>query len=394
MRETRANVLEASGLPVCFPLGPMDRGPLPRPHGDDAEAVRVWARSVSVMQKEAVVLSSISGVAWRLASDEGPYLDGFDAAPCPLAFMSTGMVSSIVSELLSTAAARDLRIRDLALVQNNYYTMQGSALAGTMTAGALPVELEAKIACGASDTELRALLDDALRAAPISALIRGRHRSVFSLRRNGEPTSVEHVAGIPPLDGPDPASWLEGLPVASKGAEYRDSAETALVERVTATESIEGVAGGAHTSLSETQQRRLHLRVTCRRRADGMLAIEQQLFSPIGSTFRFLCDPEGTAAPDPAAYVAAGIAFCFMTQLGRYAGILRKSLPAYDVIQDLCLPLAGSGRFDPVATHVYLTTDEDREFARRTVRMGEQTCFLHALCRTDLSIGARIAGTP
>jgi hypothetical protein len=33
---------------------------------------------------------------------------------------------------------------------------------------------------------------------------------------------------------------------------------------------------------------------------------------------------------------------------------------------------------------VYLTSTEDEAFARRCLAMGEQTCFLHALCRTPL----------
>ncbi len=44
------------------------------------------------MQKEAIVVSASSGKAWRLASDEGPYLDGYDSAPCPLSFLTTGLV--------------------------------------------------------------------------------------------------------------------------------------------------------------------------------------------------------------------------------------------------------------------------------------------------------------
>ncbi len=153
------------------------------------------------------------------------------------------------------------------------------------------------------------------------------------------------------------------------------------------------MAGGAHTSLAETQQRRLHVQVSCRQRASGVFEIEQRLFSPIGSTFRFLCDPAGVAAPDPESYVATGIAFCFMTQLGRYASILKKNLDAYNVIQDAHFPRHGTGSVDPVETHVYLSTSEDAEFARAATAMGEQTCFLHALCRTDLAVEATVAAS-
>ena len=80
-----------SGQPTFFVVDQPERLDLARPERDDRHRVRVWARSLSGMQKEAIVGSSYPthpGTLWRLASDEGPYLDGFDAAPCPLAFMT------------------------------------------------------------------------------------------------------------------------------------------------------------------------------------------------------------------------------------------------------------------------------------------------------------------
>ena len=67
---------------------PVDRGTdlLAPPTDRLGQAVRFAARSLSVMQKEGLVASSASGKVWRLVSDEGAYLDGFDEAPCPLAF--------------------------------------------------------------------------------------------------------------------------------------------------------------------------------------------------------------------------------------------------------------------------------------------------------------------
>ena len=50
------------------------------------------------MQKDALVCTSTGG-AWRLASDEGAYLNGLDEAPCPLAFMTTGMAASFMDAI-------------------------------------------------------------------------------------------------------------------------------------------------------------------------------------------------------------------------------------------------------------------------------------------------------
>jgi hypothetical protein len=45
---------------------------------------------------------------------------------------------------------------------------------------------------------------------------------------------------------------------------------------------------------------------------------------------------------------------------------------------------------DPVRTHVELATVEDDDTVRRTVDMGERTCFLHAAARTPLKTRIRI----
>ena len=102
-------------------------------------------------------------------------------------------------------------------------------------------------------------------------------------------------------------------------------------------------------------------------------------------------------APDAASYISAGIGFCFMTQLGRYAKIAKKDLSDYRVLQDTHFSLGGAtantgeaGSADPVETHVDLVSEEDDAFAQTALAMSEQTCFLHALCRTDIKTRIRL----
>lgn len=387
------NLLAASGLPTFFEVVDVKELGLSFPDNRRGQTVRTWARSLSVMQKEAIVLSVRSGKAWRLASDEGPYLNGHDAAPCPLSFMTTGMVASYMTEIRALAVQRNVRIRDIVLVQNNYYTMEGSALRGTMMGGALPVDLEVSIGCDADDNTLNKLLVDAVAASPLNGLLRGVHDSIFTLTLNSTTLDVDSDVVV------EPASELTNGFGAAKPASA-DYSET--VQRVSATDEISGVAGGAGSSLQSSQSRTLHVRGTCRVLEDGTKEIVQELFSPMGSTFRFLCDESdefGGAgrAPDAATYVAAGIAFCFMTQLGRYAKIVKRGLDSYRVVQDAHFAVGGAsggtnaaGRADAVETHVFLDTQEGEAFARELVKMGEQTCFLHALCRTDLKTKLRI----
>ncbi len=398
------NILGGDPRPVFFAVDRPDALGLDGPPPGDGERVRVWARSLSGMQKEAVVRSTAGGV-WRLASDEGPYLDGFDAAPCPLGFMTAGMVSSWMNAVLDAARTRGVTVRDLVLVQDNRYTMEGSALNGTMTGGALPVELEVRVDADAGDEAVRELVAAAVRGASVYDVLRRPHVSRFTLAVNGAEAPVGRAARLDGGRAADPAAAFPRVVSADPAG--------VPVGRVEAVKPVAGVAGGAGTSLRAEQRRQLHLRAVCRRRPDGVKEIEQQLHAPLGSTFRFLSDelPEQggrAAAPSAASYMAAGVAFCFMTQLGRYAAILGKDLHGYRIVQDTrfpgrvvpraaassaaaapsvpgAAPGAGAalvGATGAVETHVHLDTREGVDFARRCLDMGEQTCFLHALYRT------------
>jgi uncharacterized OsmC-like protein len=389
--------LKESARPLFFRVGSNSTPGLDAADDRLGDSLRTHVRSLSVMQKEALVVSRRTGASWRLASDEGAYLDGDDEAPCPLSFVTTGMVGSYMHEILALARARSIEIRNIVLIQDNYYTMQGSALKGTMTGGARDVEIEAQVESPADRDTLVSLLYDATAASPLHGLLRGRHESLFSLTHNGLPVACDRVASLAgkALAAVPDTVFEAAVPAAG---DFSD-----LVRRDGPSPKTHETTGFAGSSLAEHQDRTLHLRGICRRRDDGVKRIEQQLFNPHGSIFHFLCDEAeidggSGAAPDAASYLSAGIAFCFMTQLGRYAKIAKTSLQDYRVVQDTHFSQGGAsgatgraGRADPVETHVRLESQEDDAFARRALDMAEQTCFLHALCRTDLKTRIRLS---
>ena len=160
------NILAESTTPLFYELAnPADVGIAP-PDSRMGDSLRTWVRSLSVFQKEALVASSRTGRVWRLASDEGPYLDGHDAAPCPLAFLSVGMIASYMNEIAALAKQQGVTIRKLKLTQDNYYTMTGSMPKRTMVGGALPVELLVEIDCDLDDGALNNFLMTAIHATP------------------------------------------------------------------------------------------------------------------------------------------------------------------------------------------------------------------------------------
>lgn len=395
--KTHANVLGADVRPRFFVVDHPGRLGLTPPAPRRDVAVRTFVRSLAGMQKEALVVSTAAARAWRLVSDEGPYLAGHDEAPFPLAFLTAGMAASWMHEVVALAEQRGDELADVRLTLDNYYTMEGSALRGTMTGGALPPTLHVQCQTEAGEGALRDLCADAVDASPLNGLLRGVNTSLFTLTHNGRPLAPSRVGALDRPGEPDAPDRYEEI-----GVDGPDQAHE-LMRKVAPAELRDG-EGGAGSSLQAEQRRTLHIRGVCTLRPDGIKVIEVQLFSPSGSNFRFLSEEPGadglSRAPDAATLISAGIAFCFMTQFGRYATITKKQLDSYRIVQDTHFSAGGAsgrtgkaGEADPVETHVYLDTPEDDSFAHTLLHMAEQTCFLHALCRTDLKTKLSVAKT-
>jgi uncharacterized OsmC-like protein len=381
------NVIGADPRPAffCTPVPEELRPPAPRRD----TAVRAMARTLAGMQKEAVVASTGRGPAWRLVSDEGPALEGFQEAPVPLAFLTAGLVASWTEEMLALAGRRGIDLAGLCVQLDNFYTTEGSALRGTMLAGALPPELSVQTGSPVAPEQLRALCADAVNASPVNGLVRGTRTSLFTLTVNGEEVATDKQGELRPLPEPDGGLFDR---FAVEGPNEADQ----LILRLPYTGPTDPAGDAPSSGLREDRPKRmLNVRGICTVRSDGVKVVDvrnaHRNDSPI---WRFLTQEAATAtapvlAPDAATLVSAGIAFCFMTQLGRYAKVAKQELHDYRIVQDLHLSHPGSrtgttGVADAVETHVHLRTDEDEEAARTLLRMGRQTCYLHALCETDL----------
>lgn len=388
------NIIAASGLSPFFRVANAETVGLSAPANRRGDAVRTWVRSLSGFQKEALVVSARSGLMWRLVSDEGAYLNGYDQAPCPLSFLTTGMIASYMNEIVALAAKEDVYLRSLRLTQNNYYTMQGSMRKRTMVGGALPVELEVAVDCDLDDAALTQLVMNAVHASPLNGLMRGVLPSLFTLSKNGQQIDVGEAEALGSEPVPDPP--IDALvPVES---------DLVLIERqgLSPVKSVSKGTAAAASSLMDEQDRTLNPAAICTLRDDGIKEIEQHLYSPRGSVFRFLSEEAPVAggqgrAPDAVSFVSAGIAFCFMTQFGRMASMEKLDLPNYSIVQDTHFSLGGAsgqtgeaGMADPVETHVHLETSESDEVARDMLDVSEKTCFLHAFCRTDLKTRLKV----
>ena len=140
--------------------------------------------------------------------------------------------------------------------------------------------------------------------------------------------------------------------------------------------------------LGAEQKRVVHVNTEGSFRDDGLKSLDVECIHPAGSRFRMLSDNSTLTgsqgrAPDGLSYLSAGVAFCFMTQVGRYAQITRQQLDGYRIIQDTAFRLGPDHDPDAFAveTLLCLDTGEPPEKSVQLVRMAEQTCYIHASYR-------------
>jgi len=268
--------------------------------------------------------------------------------------------------------------------------MKGSMPKRTMFGGAENIDLKVEIDCALDDARLNEFLINATYASPVNGLMRGNLESLFKLGKNGQELPTAKVAEIDGALFPDPGNHFAK-------AEALESARV-LMEPIGPTPRKDVVLGTdlGGSSLADEQDRRLNIGAVAVMREDGLKEIQQMQYSPYGTSFRFLSSEDGRA-PDANTLISAGFDFCFMTQFGRFVTMLKLDLPDYRIVQDTHFSLGGAsggtgkaGRADPIETHVYLQTSESDETAQEMLDISEQTCFLHAFCRTDLKTKLKV----
>ena len=384
------DIIGTSTQAPFFKVANADEIGIQAPENRIGDADRTWVRSFSGFQKEALVRSAKTSETWRFVSDEGPYLNGHDAACCPLAFLSCGMAASYMNEITALAEQQGIEIRKLKLIQDNYYTMKGSMMKRTMVGGAENIELQVEIDCDLDDAALNEFLVNATYASPLNGLMRGKIESLFKLSKNGSELATANAFEFSGAILPDPGDhFAKAMPA--------DAAD-GLMTKVGPTPKKD-VSDGTATkasSLSDEQNRRLNIGAVAELRKDGIKQIQQMQYSPYGTSFVLLSSEDGRA-PDANTLISAGIGFCFMTQFGRFVSMLKLDLPDYRIVQDTHFSLGGAsggtgkaGSADPIETHVYLETSESDATAQEMLDISEKTCFLHAFCKTDLKTKLKI----
>jgi hypothetical protein len=149
-------------------------------------------------------------------------------------------------------------------------------------------------------------------------------------------------------------------------------------------------SGGSGVDLVQNRSTVVSAAATAANAVDnGVFTVDSGIGRPGAAIYQFLgaSDAGAVGAPSSACLIAAGIGFCFMTQLGRYAEAKKRPVHDYRMIQAIDIPLPGSdGSQTPViGTKLFLNLGEpDAAFAEDLANSARRTCFLHSTLQTNL----------
>ncbi|MFB3077911.1 MAG: hypothetical protein ACE1Y4_07870, partial [Lysobacterales bacterium] len=102
--------IETSTNPLVFKAKSENLELVESPLANGLVEIRTWARPLAGMQKEAIIQYRPGDAVWRIVCDEGPWLNGTDLAPFPLAFFTAGLAASFISAFVDEARDRDVQV--------------------------------------------------------------------------------------------------------------------------------------------------------------------------------------------------------------------------------------------------------------------------------------------
>ena len=230
------DTIDGSGFPLGFCV--RRGGERPGIFGGAAgrTVFRVDARSLGAHQKEAVVNEGEQGPAWRMTSDEGPYLHGSDLAPFPLGFFNAGLQGDLLGRIRHYAEARQIRLGAVAVELVNSYSFSGSFFKGDGRGSAEPAQIRVAIESPASPDKAAHLINTAVSASPALASMRVPLQSTFALYVNGARRTVSSAAPSAAPDAPDPLKTYGGPPQPLADGKDLDGIITKIPQPAVATQ--------------------------------------------------------------------------------------------------------------------------------------------------------------
>jgi len=292
---------------------------------------------------------------------------------------NAGMQFALFERIFDLGAAHGVRWEALSVELDNWYALHGSFFRGDARGSVRPSEISIRARTSAPHELACSLLRASVLASVAEAYFRTPLVNTFSLFLNGRRivTAKARDPGLPEVD--DPHLRIERVAGEGPAGGRRDA-----IVKIAAANIAPTPLGGTPTNLNPEQHRDIQVCGSCSALLPGAFAQATNNLHPNGSTFRYLSAASSPEVPASVAYLAAGLGFCYMTQLHRYAVIAKVPLSAVRLVQ--FMPFAESGRataFDlrvdvaPVDTTVFTEGNASVDQVLRMLAVSQQTCFLH-----------------
>ena len=380
--------IDANGYPIAFKSAAGERRSTLAMGRPGHDVVTAEVRHAGHHQKEAVVQEGRAGPAWRLASDEGLHLKGTDLAPFPLGYFNAGLQADLAGAIARLARARGIVIDRASMRLVTAYSLTGSFVQGTGVGVAEGVTIDIDIESKAAPAAISDLVRDAVAASPALALITLPLDNTFALYVNGR---RKNPTTLPPSgagNATDPFIKYATLPRPLPGS----SDPSGLVVKTGEKQPGEPVAAPVAGKVIREVAGRGELI-----EPGGIYCTKVALNLPGSTVYEFTTDETGAAtAPTGLALAAAGIAFCYITQISRYIEHMKLAVDGIRLVQTspFAITAAGRGSASPCDTHLFLNGQTDDDTFEMLQRVAANTCYLHQtmIHQPTLRIGLRHNG--
>lgn len=336
-------------------------------------------------QKEGLVENVATGRAWRLVCDEGTYLQGADMAPAPLLYWAAGLHGDVTARIARALLSGGLDPVGLDVTMTQGFGVRGSFARGEAVGLVYRLTWNIKVQADATEGMIAQHVARALAGSPGYAAMTRAREGAFSLYTNGR---RRPVTGVPQSTEPaqgDPFLRHNRSPRPSDPAADTSGLMTRRATPGRPTIELTDDDGG-------TVQWHIQARGTYQRDT-GLVESRVGFAEGEGgaSFWILLSDQTNQLAPDPLAYFSIGTAFCYHTQLCRYAAVRRipAELPRLSQMSRFT-GMDGDAQADRFDTHLFLRGTVAGEQATSLLAAAANTCYAHRALAVPVACATRI----
>lgn len=363
--------LAADDLPIGF---------VTRTGADQAalgrSAFRCEVMGLVGLQKEGLVEDVGTGRTWRLASDEGAYLNGTDLAPAPLMYWAAGALADVTHSIANAATNAGISITAIEVSSSQEFGLDGSFLRAEAVATAGTLNLQLSVTSDATEEIVADIIALGLGAAAAAGAVSSSIEGQLALSVNGRVSVIEShpweaaAVGVRARGERDPFHRYAQRPEP----ESKTASPTDVVVKLPALSDTTSRTGPN----TPGRIRFLVMAATTWSPGAPRSAVSVEFPGAGTAQWEIAYDPSGKLAPSPVALLSIGAAFCFHTQLARLVKSQCVPLDAPRLVQNSAVEKRdGVARLSALNTTLFVSGQVDAEQASRIAAAAQASCFAH-----------------